>query len=431
MNKIQSPHDVHYLLERRLSLYLLTHKNEILRILPSLFRELFFCRANYDYLMVGVELLKSDIYSQFALESALTSKGIVPLEGYFSDLSNVALWEERHYNHHLSEWLDLSKRRYILNEESKLDPNSEYWFGERATIMETANSIGDTDFSRCTDDVTKDLIAEMTERFKNTGIGAIPTGFKNIDNATGGLLPGTCTVLAARPGDGKTSLACQITNNALKLGNRVLFNSLEMLPTKILSRLTSIHNQIDNAVFTKPWKFELSEIERIQGILEKNKDAFAVHFTRIKSISQLESAILTIRPNLVVFDYLQILPTPSHYQGTRADFLSEMANQIAELSRIYNIPVLLLSQLKRGGEITNGLGDLKGSGGIEESADTVLFLNQDADNGPTAYSLLVKKGRESSKVDQPLEFKGSTTTFFHRINEVPVGVNNRNDHDRD
>ena len=63
---------------------------------------------------------------------------------------------------------------------------------------------------------------------RNDGkLAPIPTGFPKLDKCLGGLFPGELTVLAARPGVGKTSLALEIALSAARAGSDVAFFSLE------------------------------------------------------------------------------------------------------------------------------------------------------------------------------------------------------------
>lgn len=62
------------------------------------------------------------------------------------------------------------------------------------------------------------------------------TGFVSIDALTGGLPPGHLTLLAGRPGMGKTQLACDIALNASR-NHKVLFCTLEMTADRLIDRM--------------------------------------------------------------------------------------------------------------------------------------------------------------------------------------------------
>ena len=53
---------------------------------------------------------------------------------------------------------------------------------------------------------------------REEGASGVTTGFGGLDIATGGFQPGDVVVLAARPGQGKTTLAMQIAHHTAKRG---------------------------------------------------------------------------------------------------------------------------------------------------------------------------------------------------------------------
>ena len=67
----------------------------------------------------------------------------------------------------------------------------------------------------------------------------IPTGFPSLDHLTLGLHPGDLTVVAGRPGMGKSALAGQVGRNIAASGLPVVIFSLEMSEEQLLLRLLS------------------------------------------------------------------------------------------------------------------------------------------------------------------------------------------------
>jgi replicative DNA helicase len=89
---------------------------------------------------------------------------------------------------------------------------------------------------------------------------------------------------------------------------------------------------------------------------------------------------------VVFIDYLQRI---KHNRDRQAQELEEISNMIADATRMYEIPIILLAQLSNLAEReTVSIGHLKGSGGIGEAADMILLLDniyrkskQDTDKG--------------------------------------------------
>ena len=72
------------------------------------------------------------------------------------------------------------------------------------------------------------------------------TGFYDLDRLTGGLHPRDETILAARPGMGKTALALNIAwNIGHSLGEPVAIFSLEMPKDQLIRRIVSSAARID------------------------------------------------------------------------------------------------------------------------------------------------------------------------------------------
>ena len=69
-----------------------------------------------------------------------------------------------------------------------------------------------------------------------TSLTGTPSGFKDIDEKTGGFQPGNLVVLAARPSMGKSALVANIAENAALAGRPVALFSLEMSESELAQR---------------------------------------------------------------------------------------------------------------------------------------------------------------------------------------------------
>ncbi|MBR6051384.1 MAG: hypothetical protein IKP68_09325 [Clostridia bacterium] len=74
----------------------------------------------------------------------------------------------------------------------------------------------------------------------------IMTGIKGLDDIIAGLAPGYLTLIASRPGMGKTALMIQMTEIILRSGHRVMTFSLETSGERLLSRLDVPAEYTDN-----------------------------------------------------------------------------------------------------------------------------------------------------------------------------------------
>ena len=86
-------------------------------------------------------------------------------------------------------------------------------------------------------------------RKKEGGITGVTTGFTALNNITGGWQSSDLIILAARPAQGKTSLALNFMLNAASEGIPVAFFSLEMSGSQLMDRLLSSESRVNgNAI---------------------------------------------------------------------------------------------------------------------------------------------------------------------------------------
>lgn len=249
-------------------------------------------------------------------------------------------------------------------------------------LFEMATGRGGKEFSSG-EELAEATLAHMKlmgERAKD-GITGLTSGFKSIDNYTGGFGDSDLVILAARPAMGKTSLALNMVDAALKEGKAVAFFSLEMPKEQLYLRLLAAKTSI---ALKKLKTNDLSEEEH-----RRVQDAIA-YFTRaglyINDDGQMDIHLIRgqmrklkakdPRVGLCVVDYLQLMTSVASRE--RHLEISEISRGLKLLAREIGTPVLALSQLNRGVEARTDkrpmLSDLRESGAIEQDADMVLFV---------------------------------------------------------
>jgi len=93
----------------------------------------------------------------------------------------------------------------------------------------------------------EDVLHEELEKLhrlsiEGTSLTGTPSGFKDLDEITGGFQPGNLIIIAARPAMGKSALVCNIAENAaVTHGKPVALFSLEM--ARPSSRSASSHRR--------------------------------------------------------------------------------------------------------------------------------------------------------------------------------------------
>lgn len=251
------------------------------------------------------------------------------------------------------------------------------------------------------------------------------TGLRTFDESIGGLFRGELFILAARPGVGKTSLACQIAAHFGERRRQVLFVSLEMSAVELATRMLCTRAGVSSR------KIRVGQLEQHDmALLTEHSGPLAsasilIDDTPSVTTYEIRRKARRIKRHgldLIVVDYLQRL-TPADRRRERYEQVGEMARDLKELSRELDVPVLCLAQLSReadkGGTPT--LAWLRESGNIEQEADVVAFLKTDKrtkagtthDDAQTEKpsTLMIVKNRNGEEGDFALRWIPYRTLF--------------------
>ncbi len=272
----------------------------------------------------------------------------------------------------------------------------------------------------------EDLEALHQQRADMLGI---PTGFRYLDAALGGgLQRSDLIILAARPGNGKTSLALTIAAHAaLVESQRVAIFSLEMSARQLGLRLLAMEADEDQR------RLRLGHVEDWDRVV-KASDTLAtgaiwIDETAAISITSMKSKarrlLATQEIDLVIVDYLQLmratLPDGKRFQ-IREQEIAEISRGLKELAKELHVPVLALAQLNRALESRQNkrpqLSDLRESGALENDADVVIFiyredLYQETEDPATKNmaDLIIAKQRNGPIGEVRVRFNPSRTSF--------------------
>ncbi len=211
------------------------------------------------------------------------------------------------------------------------------------------------------------------------------TGFYDYDRLTAGLHPGELTILAARPGMGKTAMCLNI---AWSVGQResVGIFSLEMEKERQLTnRLIAGAARIDGD-HLKRGKLdgpEWAKLTKVQADLDES--LIWIDDSPLTAL-QLRAKCRRLKArhglSLVIVDYLQLMHGPRI--GSRDEQIAHIAYALKELSKELSVPVLVACQVNREVEKRSGkkylLSDLRESGAIEQAADNVIFLYREPED---------------------------------------------------
>ena len=236
-----------------------------------------------------------------------------------------------------------------------------------------------------------DVIAEMRALMngERESLG-MPTGFRRMDEMTGGMKPGEMFVIAARPSMGKTALMMNVVESAcIDHEAPTMIFSAEMSRHALVKRLIHTRAKVPMSQVARGFTLSKGDLQRIQrAAMEINAAPLHIDDTASISIAALRAKARRIHRNaglkLIAIDYLQLLTSRSKQaMNSREREVAEISAGIKALAKELGIPILILAQLNRGPESRGGkaagiprLADLRESGAIEQDADLVGLLHR-------------------------------------------------------
>lgn len=251
----------------------------------------------------------------------------------------------------------------------------------------------------------------------------VPTGYHDMDALTGGLQPSDLIILAARPSQGKTSLALSLAYNVAYLAHQTVgVFSLEMSRDQLVHRILAMHTGIDMQRL-RLGNLRSDELSlALDGMGALSEVPIYIEDTPGLSIYEVRAKARRLKAeaglDLLMIDYLQLMS--GRRAENRVQEVSEISRGLKALARELNVPVIALSQLSRAVEGRQShvpmLSDLRESGSLEQDADIVMFIyreetyDKDTDKKGVA-EIHFAKHRNGPLGVIPLRFEARTTRF--------------------
>ena len=278
-----------------------------------------------------------------------------------------------------------------------------------------------------------DILDEETDKLHRlsvakTPLTGTPSGFRDLDEKTGGFQSGNLIVIAARPSMGKSALVANIAENAVLAGHPVVLFSLEMSESELAQRFVASQSRIKGEdlrrgkVPEKQWPKILEACQRLSeaplyvddssdtGVLEVRAKARRLH-------GRVEGGL-----GLIIIDYLQLMRHEGRVES-RVEQVGQISRGLKGLARELDVPVIALSQLsraveQRGGEKKPILSDLRESGQIEQDSDLVMFIYREEyyekeSERPGEADIIIAKHRNGPIGDVVLSFHKEYPKFMN------------------
>jgi len=213
----------------------------------------------------------------------------------------------------------------------------------------------------------------LEERYNNeVEFCGIPTGFSILDKRIDGLVPGTLTVLCARPKHGKSTFLSNIAAYvAYELHKPVLYVDTEMdfdqWRSRILAMLSNVpERKIKHGGYTEE---EYDRLKLAASIIKKGKlfhefmpgyslDKLTALYNKYRHIENIE---------LAVFDYIKA-PSRADFKNKKEyQILGDVTTTLKDLAGELEIPFLCANQINRQNDIAD-------SDRILRYSDVVMFF---------------------------------------------------------
>ena len=268
-------------------------------------------------------------------------------------------------------------------------------------------------------DERMDEYEEMHEQ--DEPITGITTGFDEIDEVIGGFEREEMTVLAARPGVGKSAMAINIAIKSASAGNNVAFFSLEMSRKVVIDRMMGVTSRLNVRKLRtgqiKDW------VKASDGMAKLTSLPIWINDDRNITTTQIRAQCRRLHKregvDLVIVDYSDWLADKRERGESIPRHIGQMCRRLRGMLSDFDGSLLLLHQLNRDSEKENRkpkLSDLRESGHVEQDADVVWFLHPDGEKKGNwqPVDLLVRKNRNGPTGRIKLMFDGAHTKFEKR-----------------
>lgn len=253
-----------------------------------------------------------------------------------------------------------------------------------------------------------DVVAAMAATTQEGA--ARPWGLRGLDAVTGGLHPGHLTVLASRPGVGKSSLALQVGAWQAETVP-VVVASYEMSRSEIGQHHLALYGNVTMAQ-ARQWITG----PRMASAVDAYSTLDLTILDNLPDLDRLMSHLYALHAEkplgLVVVDYLQLVPVQLPKGSSRQEHVAAISRALKLAAGRLRVPILCLSQLSRDAtDRRPRLSDLRESGAIEQDADDVIFLYEDPDD-PYTREIIVAKQRMGPTDTVVVGWNGPKALFY-------------------
>lgn len=216
----------------------------------------------------------------------------------------------------------------------------------------------------------------------------------------------TVNVIGARPSEGKSALALNLFCDLAKKYKCIYFN-MEMTEEEVYERMLGIEANIPIVDINKP-RTEYQD----QVIMETANKIYNYKYEVVngsKTVQAMKNKIIKEQREehcIVFIDYTGYI-VGKQGQNDR-ERIGEAVRELNNITKDYDCTIFLIAQINRNGSDIPTMQDLKDSGEIEQTADTIILIHDDhkEDNADVKeIGFLIPKCRGGKRnIRIPVEF---------------------------
>ncbi|QMT41791.1 replicative DNA helicase [Kingella oralis] len=283
-------------------------------------------------------------------------------------------------------------------------------------------------------EIVQDLIAyyDQIMQMPNGAMLGFSTGLKALDATTQGLRRGDLSVIGGRPSMGKSILAENIARHNAKKGLAVRIQSYEMGAKDLAIRGCAADKEVDygNA---RRGRMTAGEVDLLNDYINElsgwnlSVDSESLNIDELVAECRIQKQQHGL--DLLVVDHIHLMPLQDVRNEVRE--LDEITAKLKRLAIELDIHVIAVAQLNRGKEkaleTRPTMSDIRGSGGIEQNANLVIFPYRPAyyDNSenPTKAELILAKNRDGMRGTLHIGFRGEYQKFTNDFDPLAAPQN--------
>lgn len=293
----------------------------------------------------------------------------------------VPKWQQKKYIKVLEE-LALKRQYYeYLKKATEKILNGEELEEQVFDLMEKLEGLKTNTSDQDTEELSN-IISEIFSKQQDSNDDLLKFGYSLLDDNIGGLVPGGYSIIGAKSGVGKSTLAMNIAYNVAKQGGKVLYFNLEMGKSSLVQRFMcmlsdklTVHKFIRKRIAdSEELSKELVEVSSILKAFDNNlildNDSFRM--------SEINKKVRELKPDLVVIDYLQLLQSERGAYGENTEQkIANISRAIRKMTLKTNCHVLALVQLNdsQRGQIPHGENVIRHSASVYQDATNVIYIH--------------------------------------------------------